>query len=124
MKIGNLPSAFGDATLLRQVWVNLISNAYKYSKNNPSPEIEIGSINHPNRVVFYVKDNGVGFEMKYYDKLFGVFQRLHSESEFEGTGVGLAIVKKIVDRHEGKVWAESTLNEGATFFFSLPIDKN
>jgi len=115
--------ALGQPALIRQVWVNLISNAVKYSNHKPKIIIEIGSKLIDNRVVYYVKDNGAGFDMQYYDKLFGVFQRLHSQEEFEGTGIGLAIVKKIINRHNGSVWAESKVNEGACFFFSLlPIN--
>jgi light-regulated signal transduction histidine kinase (bacteriophytochrome) len=115
-----LPSAKGDKSLIRQVWINLISNAIKYSRHKPSTKIEIGAYERDKMMVFYVRDNGAGFDMQYYDKLFGVFQRLHSQEEFEGTGIGLAIVQKIVDRHRGTVWAESVLNEGTSFYFSLP----
>ena len=118
--IGVLPPAKGDQSLIKQVWINLISNAIKYSKNKNHAQIEIGAYEKGNQVIYYVKDNGAGFDMKYYDKLFGVFQRLHSQEEFEGTGIGLAIVQKIVSRHKGSVWAESVLNEGSTFYFSLP----
>jgi PAS domain S-box-containing protein len=115
-----LPPAHGDHSAIRQVWVNLISNAVKYSKHKEKIIIEIGAQEAGDgNVIYYVKDNGVGFDMKYYDKLFGVFQRLHSEREFEGTGVGLAIVQRIVAKHGGKIWAEAKVNEGATFFFSL-----
>jgi ligand-binding sensor domain-containing protein/signal transduction histidine kinase len=117
-----LPSK-GTQTLLKQVWINLISNAIKYSKHKPKPSIEIGSYYKDNLVVYYVKDNGAGFDMQYYDKLFGVFQRLHSQDEFEGTGIGLAIVQKIINRHNGTVWAESKLGEGSCFYFSLPAIK-
>jgi light-regulated signal transduction histidine kinase (bacteriophytochrome) len=99
--------------------VNLISNAIKYSKNKPEIKIEIGSFPKGDQNVYYVKDNGVGFDMKYYNKLFGVFQRLHSQEEFEGTGVGLAIINRIIQKHHGEVWAESKLNEETTFYFSL-----
>ena len=115
-----LPPAKGDQSLIKQVWINLISNGIKYSKYKPKTNIEIGGHEKDNQVVYYVKDAGAGFDMQYYDKLFGVFQRLHSQEEFEGTGIGLAIVQKIVQRHNGAVWAESTLNEGACFYFSLP----
>lgn len=118
--IHELLPAKGDQTLIRQVWVNLISNAIKYSKHKLITNIEIGSYYKENLVVYYVKDNGVGFDMKYYNKLFEVFQRLHSHEEFEGTGVGLAIVQKIIHRHNGTVWAESKLNEETCFYFSLP----
>ncbi|SDM90646.1 His Kinase A (phospho-acceptor) domain-containing protein [Daejeonella rubra] len=114
-----LPSK-GDQSLIKQVWINLLSNAIKYSKYKPKTCIEIGSYVKEKQVVYFVKDNGAGFDMEYYDKLFGVFQRLHSQEEFEGTGIGLAIVQKIVSRHNGTVWAESKLNEGACFYFSLP----
>ncbi len=119
--IKNLPPVSGDATLVKQVWLNLISNAHKYSRNKAAPAIEIGSTKNGDETIFYIKDNGVGFDMKYYNKLFGVFQRLHSEVEFEGTGVGLAIVQRIVTRHGGKVWAEAKLNEGACFYFTIPV---
>lgn len=115
-----LPPAKGDQSLIKQVWINLISNAIKYSKYKPQTFIEIGAYEKGNLIVYYVKDNGAGFDMQYYDKLFGVFQRLHSQEEFAGTGIGLAIVQKIVNRHNGSVWAESKLNEGACFNFSLP----
>ena len=115
-----LPHAKGDQALIRQVWINLISNAIKYSQHKSRIIIEIGSYEKDKLLVYYVKDNGAGFDMEYYDKLFGVFQRLHSQEEFEGTGIGLAIVQKVVQRHNGTVWAESKVNEGATFYFSLP----
>lgn len=110
----------GDVMMLRQVWVNLISNALKYSRKTPETKIEIGSEKLSDGVQYYVKDNGVGFDIQYADKLFGVFQRLHRKEEFEGTGVGLALVKRILDRHHGRVWAEAALKEGATFYFFLP----
>ncbi|TCC87285.1 GHKL domain-containing protein [Pedobacter frigiditerrae] len=115
-----LPNAEGDKSLIRQVWINLISNAIKYASNKANTHIQIGSYLEENMVVYFVKDNGAGFDMQYYDKLFGVFQRLHSQEEFEGTGIGLAIVQKIVHRHNGNVWAESELEKGSCFYFSLP----
>ncbi|MDP9040789.1 MAG: ATP-binding protein [Bacteroidota bacterium] len=115
-----LPPANGDPSLIKQVWVNLISNAIKYSKYKSKTHITIGARAEDDLVIYYIKDEGSGFDMRYYDKLFGVFQRLHSQEEFEGTGIGLAIVQKIVSRHNGTVWAESKLNEGACFYFSLP----
>jgi len=121
--MGELPPAKGDQSLIKQVWINLISNAIKYSKYNPKIHIGIGAYKKDSHVVYYIKDNGAGFDMQYYDKLFGVFQRLHSQEEFEGTGIGLAIVQKIVHRHNGTVWAESTLNQGSCFYFSLPAVK-
>jgi len=119
-KIEMLPPAKGDRSLIKQVWINLIANAIKYSQYRSTTCIEIGAYQKDVHVVYYIKDNGAGFDMQYYDKLFGVFQRLHSSLEFTGTGIGLAIVHKIVNRHHGTVWAESKLNEGACFFFSLP----
>src|SRR5688572_30030046 len=119
-KILPLPPAQGDRALLRQVWGNLLQNAAKFSRERDRPHIEIGFRPDGNQTVYYVRDNGAGFDDRYTDKLFGVFQRLHREDEFEGTGVGLAIVKRIVQRHGGRVWAESKLNEGATFYFTLP----
>ncbi|MEI9946256.1 MAG: CHASE3 domain-containing protein [Chitinophagaceae bacterium] len=115
-----LPPAKGDASLIKQVWINLISNAVKYSKYKSKPVIEIGATEKDKLVIYYVKDNGAGFDMKYYDKLFGVFQRLHSQEQFDGTGIGLAIVQKIVTRHHGTVWAESEVDHGTCFYFSLP----
>jgi PAS domain S-box-containing protein len=120
IKVNDLLPAFGDPMLISQVFVNLISNAIKYSSKLPKPVIEIGSFANEDEIVYYVKDNGAGFDMSYAHKLFGVFQRLHSSNEFEGTGVGLAIVQRIVIKHGGRVWAEGKLNEGATFYFSLP----
>lgn len=119
-EIQDIPNVRADQPAVRQLWVNLISNAIKYTKKAESPVIQIGSMESEEGTVFYIKDNGAGFNMQYYHKLFGVFQRLHSNSEFEGTGVGLAIVKRIASRHGGKVWAESKEGEGATFFFTLP----
>jgi signal transduction histidine kinase len=120
LNIGDLAPAQGDASLVKQVWTNLISNAFKYSGGQPRIRISIGCYERDNELVYFIKDNGVGFDMAYYDVLFGVFQRLHSQEEFEGTGIGLAIVQKIVHRHMGKVWAEAKPNEGACFSFSLP----
>jgi len=119
--IRELLPARGDISTIRQVWVNLISNAVKYSRNRPDPCIEIGSWLDNGNSVYYVKDNGVGFDEQYKDKLFRVFQRLHDVDEFEGTGVGLAVVEKIISRHKGKVWAEGKPGEGATFYFALPV---
>lgn len=118
--MGILPVVEADPTTLRQVWINLISNAIKYSSKSPSPEIEIGAKLDKGEQIFYIKDNGVGFDNKYRDKLFRVFSRLHSEEEFEGTGVGLALVDKIITRHGGRVWAEGKTGEGACFYFSIP----
>jgi len=118
--VNPLLPAEGDPALLLQVFINLISNAIKYSSKKETSEIEIGSFEKEDEYVYYVKDNGAGFDMQYVHKLFNVFQRLHDNGEFEGTGVGLAIVQRIVVKHGGKVWAEGKINEGATFYFSLP----
>src|SRR5438552_900596 len=115
-----LPPAFGDRNMIRQVFYNLISNAFKFTRPKQNPTIEIGFQDSGNQHTYYVRDDGVGFDMQYSPKLFGVFQRLHSVDEFEGAGVGLALVQRIVLRHGGKVWAEGKVNEGATFYFSLP----
>jgi PAS domain S-box-containing protein len=121
LKIGKLSGAFGDVTLFGQVWTNLISNAIKYTSKNDVSEINIGSKVDGKMIIYFIKDNGVGFDMQYAHKLFGVFQRLHSEAEFEGNGVGLAIVQRIILKHGGKVWAEGEVGKGATFYFSLPV---
>lgn len=121
IKLRDLPAAKGDRVLLRQAWINLISNGFKYSSKKEKPEVEIGSLPAENgNLVYYVRDNGVGFDMQYYGKLFGVFQRLHRAEEFPGTGVGLAIVQRVVARHGGRTWAEAAPDKGATFFFSIP----
>jgi two-component system sensor histidine kinase/response regulator len=120
IKLNHLFPALGDPTVLTQVWINLISNALKYSSKKENPLVEIGSRKTGDEIVYYVKDNGAGFSMDYADKLFGVFQRLHKHEEFEGTGLGLALVKRIIDKHDGRVWAEGKVNEGATFYFALP----
>ena len=119
--IKSLPDVCGDMGMLRQVFANLLLNAVKFTKTRETPMIEIGGYNEDSRNIYYVKDNGVGFDMRYKDKLFGVFQRLHSGEEFEGTGIGLAIVQRIINRHGGQIWAEGRVNEGATFYFALPF---
>ena len=120
-RISELLPLKGDRAMIKQVYANLVSNAVKYSSTRKKPIIEIGCKQDEDKIIYFVKDNGVGFDMKYSHKLFGVFQRLHAVEEFEGTGVGLAIVQRIVVKHGGKVWAESELDKGATFYFSIPI---
>ncbi len=117
--VGALPAALGDSAMVRQVYVNLISNAVKFTAGRERAEIEIGSISDRLPAIYYVRDNGVGFNMKHYSRLFGVFERLHRREEFDGTGIGLAIVQKIVQRHGGAVWAEADIDRGATFYFTL-----
>ena len=120
LKIGRLPQAKGDPALMHQVWLNLISNAIKFSSKQQRAVIELGTKRSEDEIIYCVRDNGAGFDLLYVDKLFGVFQRLHSEDEFEGTGVGLAIMKRIIQRHGGRVWAEGEVDKGATFYFALP----
>src|SRR5438128_2225997 len=120
VEIHALPPAFGDRVMIRQILHNMISNAFKFTRPTPNPSIEIGFKEGGNQNTYYIRDNGVGFDMQYIPKLFGVFQRLHNVDEFEGAGVGLALVQRIVLRHGGRSWAEGKVNEGATFFFSLP----
>ncbi len=124
VSVGPMPETLGDPALLKQVWVNLISNAVKYSRKRELQVIEIGSQTLEGRNVFLVKDNGSGFDMRYANKLFGVFQRLHRTEEFEGTGVGLAIVQRIIHRHGGEVWADAAVDRGATFYFTLSEEKS
>jgi light-regulated signal transduction histidine kinase (bacteriophytochrome) len=121
-KISPLPTIYADNAMLRQVWFNLLDNAAKYSRKSAAPVITVGHRLDEAAAedVFWVHDNGVGFDMTYGDKLFGVFQRLHSADEFEGTGIGLALVRRIITRHGGRTWAEGKLGEGATFYFTLP----
>lgn len=121
-RINELQSARGDQVAIKQVWINLISNAVKFSGLTEKPIIEIGSERLAAETVYYIKDNGAGFDMRYVDKLFGVFQRLHSDEKFQGTGVGLAIVHRIITKHGGRVWAEGKINKGATFHFTLGIN--
>ena len=118
--VGVLPQTRGDRVMIRQVLVNLLSNAVKFTRPRSEPAIEVGGTTGQDENMYYVRDNGVGFDMRYADKLFGVFQRLHAQDEFEGTGIGLAIVKRIVERHGGRVWAQAAAGAGATIFFTLP----
>lgn len=119
-----LSSSRADAALLHRVWVNLLDNALKFTRTRDQAVIEVGCRREPGETVFYVKDNGVGFDMRYADKLFGVFQRLHRPQDFDGTGVGLALVHRIIQRHGGRTWAEGEPDQGATFYFSLPFKEN
>lgn len=115
-----MPVAWGDPALVKQVWVNLLSNGVKFSSRREQPQVEVGGSTEGEENVYFVRDNGAGFDMRFYDKLFGVFQRLHRQEEFEGTGVGLAIVQRVVSRLGGRVWADSSPDQGANFYFTLP----
>ena len=118
--VGQLPPCEGDQPLLKQVWANLLSNAFKYSRNREQPVVEVGCNEQDGEAVYFVRDNGSGFDKRYAHKLFGVFQRLHRAEDYEGTGVGLAIVHRILQRHGGRVWADGAIDQGATFYFTLP----
>ena len=118
--VDEIPTVEADPTLMNQVWTNLISNAIKYTFPKEQGKIDIGATEEENSITYYIRDNGVGYDSQNGDKLFGLFQRFHNERDFEGTGIGLAIVKRIIDRHHGKIWSKSTLNEGAEFYFSIP----
>jgi two-component system sensor kinase len=124
LNIQVLPPAYGNWSMIRQVFINLLSNAIKFTKPKERRIIEIGYTTEEHQNVYHVKDNGVGFDVQQANKLFGVFQRLHSGDEFKGTGLGLAIVRRIIQRHGGQVWAEGRINEGATFYFTLPKGEN
>jgi light-regulated signal transduction histidine kinase (bacteriophytochrome) len=120
VQINALPVVRADEVMIKQAVVNLLGNAIKYSSKRETAEIEIGFEDAEEKIIYYIKDNGAGFDMAYADKLFKVFQRLHSQEEFDGTGVGLALVKRIIEKHKGEVWASGAENMGATFYFSLP----
>jgi len=123
LDIKGLPPAHGDPAMIRQVLMNLLSNAIKFTQSREIGVIELGGENKEKESLYYVKDNGIGFDMKFHDKLFGVFKRVHGDEKFDGTGVGLAMVQRIIQRHGGKVWAEGEMNQGATFYFTLPSSK-
>jgi signal transduction histidine kinase len=120
--VHDLDGSISDSHLIRQVWINLISNSIKFSCKRETPMIEIGTHVTEDQRVYYIRDNGVGFDMQYAPKLFDPFHRLHPKSEFEGSGIGLATAQRIISRHGGKIWADAKLNEGATFYFTIPID--
>jgi len=118
-EVANLPSAYGDQEMLKSVWSNLIENAVKFSKNKAIAEIRIGFEETTTEITYYIEDNGAGFDMAYIAKLFNVFQRVHAQNEFEGTGIGLATIRRIITKHGGKTWAEGHVGSGAKFYFTL-----
>jgi light-regulated signal transduction histidine kinase (bacteriophytochrome) len=124
MKVAPLPDTWGDREMIQRVWLNLLDNAIKFTARNENAAIEVGAYKEAGYTIYFVKDNGVGFSMEYVDKLFGVFQRLHGSEDFPGTGAGLAIVKRIVSRLGGRVWAEGKIGEGAAFYFAVPASES
>jgi light-regulated signal transduction histidine kinase (bacteriophytochrome) len=118
-KTGILPPCHADPAMLKLVFANLVSNAVKFSRTRDHPMVEIGSIDDGGEIVYFVRDNGIGLDMRYADRIFGVFQRLHPAEEYEGTGVGLAIVRRVIDLHGGRIWVESESGKGATFWFTV-----
>lgn len=120
IRVAQLPSCIGDPTLLRQAFANLLANAFKFTRSREKAAVEVGHLKENGENIYFVRDNGAGFDMRYVNKLFGAFQRLHSQEEFEGTGIGLSVVQRIIHRHGGKIWAEGEPDKGATFFFTLP----
>ena len=119
-KVEKIPGTSGDGAMIKQVWVNLISNSIKYSSKITNAQIEIGCTKHNNEDIYFIRDNGIGFDMNYSDKLFGVFQRLHGTRDFEGNGVGLAIAQRIIQKHGGRIWAEGKVDAGAIFYVIIP----
>jgi two-component system sensor kinase len=120
LTVSSMPNAYGDMILIKQVYLNLLGNAIKFTKQCTAAKIEVGGYTKDKEHVYYIKDNGAGFDMAYYDKLFGMFQRLHHAEDYEGTGIGLAIVQRVIHKHGGRVWAEGKVDNGATFYFTLP----
>jgi light-regulated signal transduction histidine kinase (bacteriophytochrome) len=123
-EVGDLPIAQADASMAQRVWLNLLDNAVKFTGSKDEAHIEVGARHGSDETIYFVKDNGAGFEMQYVAKLFGIFQRLHDSTQYSGTGIGLAIVNRIVARHGGRVWAEGKPDEGATFYFTLPVQES
>jgi light-regulated signal transduction histidine kinase (bacteriophytochrome) len=120
IRMGDLPECIGDPGLLTQVFVNLLSNAFKFTRGKGNPTVEVSCLQQAGEKIYFVRDNGAGFDMQQATKLFGAFQRFHSAEQFEGTGIGLSIVHRIIQRHGGRIWAEAEVDKGATIYFGLP----